>query len=162
VTAAVFGWVKTLIALALVGNVLDWILPEGGIRRYAGLVVGLVLLGAMVGPAWSLFSGVRRTAVGALGSQGTPAIRAALKREQDADVAIVLESLPGVIKASVDQSGHLVTVRLTVARDAPGSIRAAALNTVGEVMGVGPRSVRVVERTAALASPRRTKERGGR
>jgi hypothetical protein len=135
--------------------VVDWILPEGGIRRYAGLVVGLVLLGAMVGPVWSLFSGIRKSALEYPGSLRTPAMSAALSREEDADVAMVLGSLTGVEQAQISQRHGLVTVSLTVVPGAPKSIRTAAVDTVEEVMGVGNASVQVVELETASVRPAR-------
>lgn len=161
-TVAIFGWVKTLIALALVGNVVDWILPDGGVRRYAGLVVGLVLLGAMVGPVWSLFSGIRKSAVEYPGSLRTPAMAAALNREEEADVAMVLESLAGVDRAEVSQRHGRVTVSLTVVPGAPTSIRTAAVDTVEEVMGAGKGSVQVVELETRSMRPGRRHRRVGR
>lgn len=158
-TAAIAAWVRTLVALALVGNVVDWVLPAGGLRRYAGLVVGLVLLGAMVGPVWTLFSGIRKAGLEYPGSLRSAAMTASLNREQDADVAMVLGSLPGVERAAVGRTAGVVTVTLTVSSP-PRSLRRAALDTVEELTGLGVRSIRVVELQTHSVRPRRAGHTG--
>jgi hypothetical protein len=147
-------WVRTLLALALVGNVADWILPSGSIRRQAGLVIGLILLGAMVGPVWSLMSGVRQMSLRYPGSAGS-SVQAALVREEAADVTLVLESLPTVEGASVAQQGGGVAVVLEVSGAAPPGLAAAARDTVEEVMSIPGGHVRVtVIRTRTRRPPR--------
>ena len=144
-TAAIAGWVRTLLALAVVGNVVHWVLPQGGLRRYAGLVVGLILLGAMVGPVWSLFTGIRRTAFVYPGTRGGSRMIASLTREQDADVAMVLQRLPGVQHAQVNRSGSVVTVTLSVGTRPAPSLRQAAVDTVEELTGTAATGIQVVE-----------------
>ncbi len=52
--ALIGHWVKSLIIIVLLGNLAQFILPKGELKKYAGLIVGLVLLLAMVSPIWSL------------------------------------------------------------------------------------------------------------
>lgn len=47
------NWVKVLIVVVLLGNLVDFILPKGDLKRYGGLVVGLVILATVVSPLWS-------------------------------------------------------------------------------------------------------------
>ena len=47
------GWLKTLIVVVLLGNLVDFILPKGDLKRYGGLIVGLVILAAVVSPLWA-------------------------------------------------------------------------------------------------------------
>ncbi len=46
-------WLKTLVVVVLLGNFVDFILPKGDLKRYGGLIVGLVILAAVVSPLWS-------------------------------------------------------------------------------------------------------------
>lgn len=64
-------WVKSLIIIVLLGNLAELVLPKGDMKRYAGLVVGLVLLLTMISPVWSLMQGMRQTAMGAWNTNGS-------------------------------------------------------------------------------------------
>lgn len=52
--------VETLIVVVLLGNLTQMVLPKGDIKRYSGLVVGLVVLAVMVQPIWSLMGQLHR------------------------------------------------------------------------------------------------------
>ncbi len=52
--AMIGHWVRSLIIIVLLGNLADFILPKGDLKKYAGLIIGLVLLLAMVSPVWSI------------------------------------------------------------------------------------------------------------
>ncbi|MCR1352975.1 stage III sporulation protein AF, partial [Acidithiobacillus ferrooxidans] len=59
--ALIGHWVRSLIIIVLLGNLADFVLPKGDLKKYAGLVVGLVLLLAMVSPVWSLIHQVGKS-----------------------------------------------------------------------------------------------------
>jgi stage III sporulation protein AF len=46
-------WLKVLIVVVVLGNLIDFILPQGDLKRYGGLVVGLVVLAMIVSPLWT-------------------------------------------------------------------------------------------------------------
>ncbi|NMP21157.1 stage III sporulation protein AF [Sulfobacillus harzensis] len=50
--SAVGDWLKVLIVVVLLGNLVDYLLPKGDMKRYGGLVVGLVILAVMIHPLW--------------------------------------------------------------------------------------------------------------
>lgn len=51
--AALGTWIKALIVVVLLGSVVDFLLPKGDMKRYGGLVVGLVILATVVTPLWT-------------------------------------------------------------------------------------------------------------
>ena len=144
--AALGGWVRTLIALALVANVVDWLMPPGELRRYASLVAGLVMTAALVGPVAGVVRGLGHGGdIGRwLGLAGGPSLGAVIARQQAAEVEAVLESLPGVETAEVTTAHGTTLVRMTVqGRPTPG-LRAAARAAVEEVMTVPAERIRIV------------------
>jgi len=143
VISAIAGWVRTLLALALVGNVAEWLLPAGSIRRQARLVVGLILLAALIGPVWHLMLGASHASWAYPGGAGT-ATGADLVREEEADVELILDGLPTVRTARVQETGDVVTVTLTTAGPPPPSVTVAARDAVEEVMSTPADRVRVV------------------
>lgn len=143
--AHVLGWVRTLVALVALGNVLEWMLPGGSLRRYAELAMGLVILLAVLSPLVSWFRPVLSAPdVARWFGPGSPAaFSATLARQQQDEVAALLESLPGVRAVAVDR-GPPVTVRLVVDRSADHrALARAAQAAVEEVMAVSGRQVRV-------------------
>jgi stage III sporulation protein AF len=146
VIASIGAWVRTLLVLALVGNLLDWVLPEGGMRRYASLVVGLVLTAAVVGPVSGLVNQVRQ---GASLEQwfrmsAGPPLGRVVERQRAWEVAAVMETLPHVIRAQVAEVSGVVEVSLQVGPHGdPRALRQAAVAAVEEVMSVPPERVRI-------------------
>jgi stage III sporulation protein AF len=136
--AAVGAWVRTLLVLALVGNIVDWVLPGGSLRKYAALVVGLLLVAAILGPAVRLVAGVGRghNLGDWLGTTAGPPLGQVLRRQEAAEVETVMDTLPGVAHTAVRRDGGRLTV--TVAAGASGRDRAAlaqaARQAVEEVM----------------------------
>lgn len=51
--AHIAEWLKVLIVVVVLGNLVDFILPQGDLKRYGGLVVGLVILAMIVSPLWT-------------------------------------------------------------------------------------------------------------
>lgn len=139
-------WVRTLLGLVILGNVVDWALPDSGVRRYAGLVVGLVLLVALVGPLWTLM----RQAGSAPNPKtwwggGSPAhVHEMLARQRRNDVEAIVGALPGVDKVDVQAHASGVLVRVRVHRRRLRSdVKQAAEAAVEEVMGIPPARIRV-------------------
>lgn len=58
--AAIGEWVRVLIVVVLLGNLVEFVLPKGDIKRYGGLVVGLVILAVLVNPLWAWLHQVPR------------------------------------------------------------------------------------------------------
>ncbi len=58
--ASIGDWVRVLIVVALLGNLVEFVLPKGDIKRYGGLVVGLVILAVIVNPLWTWLHQVHR------------------------------------------------------------------------------------------------------
>jgi|BEDMetMinimDraft_2_1075160.scaffolds.fasta_scaffold11137_2 stage III sporulation protein AF len=141
----VLAWVRTLVALVALANVLEWMLPGGSPKRYAELAMGLVVLLAVLSPLMSWFRPTLAPSdVARWFAPGSPAaFEATLARQQGDEVAALLESLPGVRTAEVDR-GPPVTVRLVVAPSADRrALTQAARAAVEEVMGVSQNRVRV-------------------
>lgn len=136
---AVGAWIRTLLALVLLGNVVDWILPDSSLRRYASLVVGLVLLAAMVAPVWSFMH--RSSALEPGGSWFSSASTGGLSRtvasQEVQEVSGVLDALPGVDSVQVqDRRGQVAVVLRVGARASVASLRQAAVSAAEEVMSV--------------------------
>ncbi|MCL8207607.1 MAG: stage III sporulation protein AF [Actinomycetia bacterium] len=143
--AHVLAWVRTLVGLVALGNVLEWLLPSGSLRRYADLAMGLVILLAVLSPLVSwLRPALTAPDVARWFAPGSPAAFAAtLARQQRDEVAAMLEALPGVRAVEVDR-GPPVAVRLQVDRTADrGALVQAARAAVEEVMAVPGREVGV-------------------
>ena len=58
--ASIGDWIRVLIVVALLGNLVEFVLPKGDIKRYGGLVVGLVILVVIVNPLWTWLHQVHR------------------------------------------------------------------------------------------------------
>ncbi len=145
-------WVRTLIVLALLATVMDWLLPQGDLKRYATLVAGLIILVALIGPVWGLVQNVGRVGSSRwLASPSPGHLHQLVTRQERQDVAAVVEALPGVESVAVEQTGERVRVDILGLRGvvlAPG-VRQAARAAVEEVMQVPGRQVTVVVQSRA-------------
>jgi hypothetical protein len=159
VIGALGGWVRTLIALALLANVVDWLMPPGELRRYAALVAGLVMTAALVGPVAGLVKGLGQGGeIGRwLGVVGGPPLGAVIARQQAAEVEAVVETLPGVDTATVRTRHGMTLVRIRVQGHVAAGLREAAQAAVEEVMTVPAERVRIVVESGAAgpAAPTR-------
>lgn len=111
-------WVKTLVIIVLVGNLAEFLLPKGDLKRYTGLVVGLVLLLAMVSPLTMIWHKlpVSVPSLAATGPATGPWQETVLKEELQQAQAMVL-ALPGVRSCLMTPTGSgEVRVRVTVSR----------------------------------------------
>lgn len=96
--AMVGGWVRTLIVIVLLGNLVDLLLPKGDLRRYAGLIVGLVLLAIMLRPLVEVLNWANRghqTSAFSWVTSG-PSLTSAIAQEERHQAEALVETLPGV------------------------------------------------------------------
>lgn len=136
---AVAAWIRTLLALVLLGNVVDWVLPDSSLRRYASLIVGLVLLVAMVAPVWALIH--KSSALGPGGRWVSTASPTGLSRsvasQEAQEVSGVLDALPGVDSVQIqERHGEVAVVVRVSPRASVASLRQAAMAAAEEVMNV--------------------------
>ncbi len=141
--AMVGGWVRTLIVIVLVGNLVDIVMPKGDLRRYAGLVVGLVILAVMIRPLSNAVSYVNRDhPVSAFSwvSRG-PSLTGAIASEERHQAEAMVETVPGV-RACI--------------------IRSLSSSNVGVLVNVAPRTSLKLVRTMAKQAVSLTMGRGVR
>ena len=158
--AELTSWVRTLLILALIGNLVDWILPAGGFRKYAGLVVGLVLTVAVLGPVAQMVGrlGAGSAVANWFRNKSGPALGQVISRQQAAEVEAVLDALPGVVTATVAIRDHRAAVVVRTTGTASANLTMVARRAVEEVMSMpGDRiEVRVVESGKATEGRGRT------
>lgn len=109
--ATVGTWVKSLLVVALLGNVVELVLPDGSFRRYAGLIVGLVLLAAILAPLRSFLTG--STPIPQINWQnpaGAASYHQLLNGEEVRSVEAVLDSYPGVTRVQLVLNGSQAEV----------------------------------------------------
>ena len=141
-------WVRTLIVLALLATLMEWLLPVGDLKRYATLVAGLIILLALIGPVWGLVRGLARAnATRWLGSSSPSHLGQLVRRQERQVVSAVVQSLPGVDSVAVTAHPGGVRVVIWGALVAPG-VAAAARAAVEEVMQVPAGQVHVVVQPA--------------
>jgi len=152
VIPGVAEWVRTLIVLALLATVMDWLLPQGDLKRYATLVAGLIILLALIGPVWGLVQNVGRIGSSRWLATPTPGhLHQLVARQERQEVAAVVESLPGVESVAVKQVGGRVRVDIRgfSGVSLPPEVSEAATAAVEEVMQVPGRQVTVVVQSRA-------------
>ncbi len=151
--ALVGGWVKTLIVIVLLGNLVDIVLPKGDLRRYAGLMVGLILLLIMIRP----LIGFWRWANGSQGMTALnwinrgPALEVAIASEEVRQAEAMVQTVPGVQSCAIHSLGgnrYLVEVGVG-ARASAKLIRAAAHEAVTVTLGSDARIVGIHMTTVA-------------
>jgi stage III sporulation protein AF len=101
--ALVGGWVRTLIVIVLLGNLAELVLPKGDLRRYAGLVVGLVLLLVMIRPLLSLVDLVNREPAATPFNwvSSGPSLDDAITIEEQHQAEAMMETIPGVVTCQI-------------------------------------------------------------
>lgn len=112
--AAIGTWVKALVVIVLLGNLAEFVLPKGDLRRYTGLVVGLILLLAMVSPVWNILHGARPTLIQQqlMGTPNPQGLHHVIQQEEWDQAKAMVLTYPGVTHATVQKRGSkwLVTV----------------------------------------------------
>jgi stage III sporulation protein AF len=101
--AVVGTWVKSLVVIVLLGNLAEFLLPKGDLRRYTGLVVGLILLLVMVSPVWRFIQGAHVTVIQQelLGSGTGKNLSAVIQREEWNQAEAMVLSFPGVSSCQI-------------------------------------------------------------
>lgn len=151
--ALVGGWVKGIIVIVLIGNLAETLLPKGDLRRYAGLVIGLILLALMVGPMARLVSSLNgaRAAPFAWVDQG-PSLTGEILAEETSQAEAMVETLSGVQRCRIALADGVATVTVEAgAGVAPATVHAVARQAIAVTLGSGVRlgrlTIRPVGRT---------------
>lgn len=130
--ALVGSWVKSLIIIVLLGNLAEFILPKGDLKRYAGLVVGLIILVTMLNPLWALMKNAHHAMANnqwlGLGD-GTQLGQTIITEEMSQAKAMIM-TFPGVKACHVTrQSNGKITVDVTTDRSVARASLAAFVNS---------------------------------
>ncbi|MDA8205112.1 MAG: stage III sporulation protein AF [Thermaerobacter sp.] len=138
-------WLKVLIVVVLLGNLVDFVLPKGDLKRYGGLVVGLVILATLVSPLWSWLNQMGKTPL-ALPTAGwtnsQSGFNQVVKMEELHQAEAIVLSMSGVsgctLTSRVDGSvsAYLVTDGSVSAAQARHYVRAALKVTMGSTPAV--------------------------
>ncbi len=115
--AMIGQWVRSLIIIVLLGNLAEFILPKGDLKKYAGLVVGLVLLLAMVSPVWSLIHQLGNTSWNDawLGGGNGQQVQTLIRQEQRDQAEAMVMSYQNVESCSITAApvGENVSISLS-------------------------------------------------
>lgn len=116
--AAIGDWVKVLIVVVLLGNLVDFILPKGDLKRYGGLVVGLVILATIVRPLWGWMHQLNgQVAVPPASWTNTPSgFNQVVEVEEMHQAEAIVLSMPGVQACRLTaEPGGVVDARVVTA-----------------------------------------------
>ncbi len=96
-------WVKSLIIIVLLGNLAQFVLPKGDLKRYAGLIIGLVLLLAMIAPAWGLIHRLENqpASMRLLGPGSSGNFQAVVQQEQIGQAEAMVLNYPQVVSCHI-------------------------------------------------------------
>ncbi len=126
--ASIGDWIKVLIVVVLLGNFVDYLLPKGDMKRYGGLVVGLVILAVMINPLWGWMRHVRHVAIGAPNAGWTNTAQGfstVVESEELHQAEAIVLSMPHILSCQLtSNSGGAVTAVVRT------SNRKVSLNTV--------------------------------
>ncbi|MCY0908849.1 stage III sporulation protein AF [Sulfobacillus sp. hq2] len=116
--ALIGHWVRSLIIIVLLGNLADFVLPKGDLKKYAGLVVGLVLLLAMVSPVWSLIHQVGKSPqpnawIGAGTGQNLSSLVHAEQIDQAEAMVLSYKNVQACTISADTQGGYSAVVRVS-------------------------------------------------
>lgn len=120
---AIGDWVKVLIVVVLLGNLVEFILPKGDMKRYGGLVVGLVILATIITPLWGFLHQVHSAGVFSTNEGWT-------NTSSGYSQVVSLEELHQA-EAIVLSMPHIETCQLTLADN--GSVHALVQTTASSV-----------------------------
>lgn len=139
--ALVGGWVKAIIVIVLIGSLAETLLPKGDLRRYAGLVIGLILLALMVGPmtkvvAW--VNGSRETPFAWVDTG--PSLSGEILAEERSQAEAMVETVEGVRSCQIRVENGVATVVVEVTGHvAPATVRAVAKEALNVTLGADVR-----------------------
>lgn len=103
--ASLADWIKVLIVVVLLGNLVDFVLPKGDLKRYGGLVVGLVILATVVSPLWSWLhqTGKQGPIVQAGWTNSPTGFNQVVQTEEIHQAESIVLSMPGVIQCQMSR-----------------------------------------------------------
>ena len=157
--AWVAQWVKSLVVIVLLGNVAEFLLPKGDLKRYAGLLVGLVVLLAMISPFGVMWRGVAVPTLNGAGTAASGSWQTAVAQEELSQARAMVMALPGVTACQVRHPGSgAVAVSVTAdGQQATTTLIRYAKAAVAVATG-SQQPVRVfIKRPAAMIHNRRSK-----
>ncbi|MCY0877713.1 MAG: stage III sporulation protein AF [Firmicutes bacterium] len=105
-----FGdWLKVLIVVVMLGNLVDFALPKGDLKRYGGFVVGLTILAVMMLPLWrwlhSLDAAFRPPAV-TVYTNTASGFETVIQSEELHQAAAIVMSMPHVIRCQLTSADN--------------------------------------------------------
>lgn len=109
-------WIRSLVVIVLLGNLAEFLLPRGDLKRYAGLVIGLVLLAAMISPLTTIWHGLQVPSVTWATTVSSGAWQTSVNQEELSQARSMILSLPGVTACHIDSLAKgpiVVTVMAT-------------------------------------------------
>ncbi len=134
-------WLRVLIVVVLLGNLVDFILPKGDLKRYGGLVVGLVLLAAVVSPLWTWMHHVGQSTSPYFANWTNTAsgFNQQVQSEELHQAEAIILNMPGVVRCrlSPSQEGGSIHAAITAHQSIPWArllhyIRSALKVTLGK------------------------------
>jgi stage III sporulation protein AF len=119
--ALIGHWVRSLIIIVLLGNLAEFMLPKGDLKKYAGLVVGLVLLLAMVSPVWGLIHQLSKTPLPSawLGAGNGQGVEALIKEEQLDQAEAMVMSYQNVVSCAITSAAGTQADNVTISVSGP-------------------------------------------
>lgn len=126
------AWVKSIIIIVLLGNLAEFLLPKGDLKRYAGLVVGLILLLNLVNPVWALLEHVRTLSFGAstLATASSDGLAQEIWGEELHQAEAMVLTYPGVRACRVAAGAGPGEVRVAIT--VSGTVNRAALQAYAQ------------------------------
>lgn len=113
------NWLRVLIVVVLLGNLVEFVLPRGDLKRYGGLVVGLVVLATMVSPLWGWMHalGTRVNTVPTSWTNTASGFTNVVEQEEVHQAESIVMSMPHVTDCRITLSSvHHVIARVTVSQ----------------------------------------------
>lgn len=152
--AAIGDWLKVLIVVVVLGNLVDFILPQGDLKRYGGLVVGLVVLVMVVSPLWTWMHqlGSQVTLPPTNWTNSTNGFDQVVQTEELNQAAAIVLSMPGVQHCQLTKASDgtvLARVALTQAVT-PRRVRQYVRDALTISMGKSPPVALMVQEHKSL------------
>lgn len=149
--AHVGTWLRVLIVVVLLGNLVDFVLPKGDLKRYGGLVVGLVLLAAVVSPLWTWLHHVGQSTSPYFASwtNTTSGFNQLVQSEELHQAEAIILNMPGVVQCrlSTSQLGGSIHATIKAHQSIPRARLVHYIRSALKVtMGASPTLVLTVDR----------------
>lgn len=140
--AAIGDWLRALLVVVLLGNLVDFLLPKGDMKRYGGLIVGLVILATIVTPLWGWMRDLHKLSAlsGTEGFTNTSAgYHSVVANEEMHQAEAIVLSMPHVVQChlSLAVNGTVEGVvradsRSVTSQEVTHYVRAALQVTMGQ------------------------------